>query len=243
MINFTNKIKNVSLIFTLLLFYIGSICPVYAQLARPQIMVGTQLPLQYSVGLHYPLTPAISARIQAGLLTKPYDWMLLKTMEGFGLNRNLSRTIESSLQNGFVATLGTNYHFNKNYVGVYGQYAHLRGESSLVEAASAYFDTDLSFLSPLGISLLELSAQSNLYNIGFLYGRRFTLANPRFAILAEAGLGKILGSANNFATNRPFIERILLVQQLYQKMDRDFKSAYLKYGFLPSINVYLTYQF
>jgi hypothetical protein len=168
---------------------------------------------------------------------------MLKAMEGFGLDKNLSRTIENSLQNGLMATLGANYHFGKNYLGVYGQYAHLKGETSLAEAASAYFGRDLSFLNPLGISILELSARSNLYNVGVIYGRRFTLPNPRFEILAEAGFGKILGSSNKFATNQMLIERIALVQQLYKQMDKDFNSAYWKHGFLPSINVYLTYQF
>jgi hypothetical protein len=235
--------KNAISILTVSLVYILSNFPVAAQEVGPSAMIGTQFPLQYTIGFNYPISPKISARAQIGLLTKPYDRIVLKAMESFGLEKKLSRTIESSLQNGLMATLGANYHFGKNYVGLYGQYAHLKGETNLAEAASAYFGRDLSFLNPFGISLLELSTSSNLYNIGLLYGRRFILPNPRFEILAEAGFGKILGSSNKFTSNQAFIERIPVVQQLYATMDRDFNSAYWKHGFLPSINIYLTYHF
>ncbi len=140
-------------------------------------------------------------------------------------------------------TLGGNYHFGKNYVGIYGQYANLKGEASLQDAASAYFNRDLSFLSPFGINILEISAVSNLTNLGLLYGRRFVLPDPRFEILAEAGFAKIIGSSNSFSTNQALIERVPLVQQLYRNLDYDFSQAYRKYGYLPTINVYITYHF
>jgi hypothetical protein len=140
-------------------------------------------------------------------------------------------------------TLGGNYHFGKNYIGLFGQYARLKGSISLENAASAYFNTDLSFLSPFGISLLEVSAKSNITNIGLLYGRRFILPNPRFEILAEAGFAKIIGSNNQFSSNQRLVEQIPLVRQLYRNLEGDFSDAYRKYGYVPTINVYLNYHF
>jgi hypothetical protein len=209
----------------------------------PSIMLGTQIPLQYSIGVNYHFSPVISARAQFGLLTKPYDRMVLATMEQFGLEKSLSRLIERSLNNGLMYTLGGNYHFGKNYVGIYGQYARLSGNISLEDAASAYFDRDLSFLSPFGVSLLELSVKSNINNIGLMYGRRFVLPNPRFEILAEAGIAKVIGSNNQFSTNQRLLEQVPLVRQLYNNLGADFANAYRRYGYLPSLNVYINYHF
>jgi hypothetical protein len=209
----------------------------------PSIMVGTQIPLQYSVGVNYHFSPLISARAQFGLLTKPYDRMVLAIMEQFGLEKSTSRLIERSLNNGLMYTLGGNYHFGKNYAGIYGQHARLSGNISLEDAASAYFDRDLSFLSPFGVSLLEVSAKSNITNIGFLYGRRFTLPNPRFEILAEAGIAKIIGSSNQFSSNQRLLEQVPLVKQLYRNLDADFADAYRRYGYLPTLNIYVNYHF
>jgi len=155
----------------------------------------------------------------------------------------MSDLIERSLDHGLMLTLGGNYHFGKNYLGLYGQYAQLRGESSLEQVASTYFDRDLSFLSPFGLSLLEISAKSNLSNLGIVYGRRFTLPNPKFEILAEASIGKIIGSTSDFSTNQSLLERRPLVKQLYRNLEGDFREAYRKYGYLPSINVYINYYF
>jgi hypothetical protein len=205
-------------------------------------MIGTQFPLQYSAGFNYHFTPALSARFQAGLVTKPYDRFILRMMEWYGLNHTLSRTIENSLQVGSMFSAGTNYHFGKNYAGIYGQFAHLKGQTSLAEVLETYLNRDIPFLG-INIPLLELSARSNLYNIGIVYGRRFVLPNPRFEIYTEAGIAKIISSGNRFSSSSDLLERLGVVQQLYSNLDNDFRSAYRRYGYLPSVSVYLVYKF
>jgi hypothetical protein len=169
--------------------------------------------------------------------------MVLGIMENFGLEKKLGQLIERSLDHGLMFTLGGNYHIGKNYIGIYGQHARLKGDISLENAASAYFDRDLSFLSPLGMSLLEVSARSNIYNVGILYGRKIILPNPRFEILAEAGIAKILASNNHFSTNQRLVEQLPMVKQVYRNLDRDFREAYWQYGYIPTINFYLNYHF
>ena len=215
----------------------------YSRDTGPSILIGTQVPLQYTVGFSYHFSPVISARAQVGLLTKPYDRMVLGIMEQFGLEKPISRLIERSLDHGLMYTLGGNYHFGKNYIGLFGQHAQLKGNISLENAASTYFDRDLSFLSPFGVSLLEISAKSNITNIGLIYGRRFVLPNPRFEILAEAGVAKVIGSNNQFSSNQRLLEQVPLVKQLYRNLASDFSDAYRKNGYLPSINIYLNYHF
>lgn len=209
----------------------------------PSVFIGTQFPLQYTAGINYHFTPAISARAQVGLLTKPYDWLVLKTMERFGLEESKSRLIERALDHGLLFSVGANYHLGKNHIGIYGQYSQLRGSITLEEALGAYLNTDVSFLDPLGFSLLELSAKSSLVNLGVLYGRKFVLPNPKFEIVAEAGIARVITSTNTFESNQGLLERLPVVQQLYTRLDNDFSNAYRKYGYLPTINLYLNYRF
>jgi hypothetical protein len=229
----------------LVLLLIGNVLSyseAYAQVNRPTIIAGTQIPLQYNAGLQYRFTPTLSGRVQLGIFTKPYDQLLVSTMQIFGLEKNLGRLIENSLEMGFTANLGANYHFGKNYVGINTQLVRLQGSTSLANALSVYFNDDFSFLAPGGQSLLDVSARSNLFNLGLLYGRRFTLPNPRFAILAEGGLAKIMASHNRFSLGNDFLESIPLVQELYSNLDADFRRAYWRHGFIPTLSIYLTYQ-
>jgi len=47
---------------------------------NPSIFIGTQFPLQYTLGFNYHFNPAISVRAQVGLLIKPYDKIVLETI-------------------------------------------------------------------------------------------------------------------------------------------------------------------
>jgi hypothetical protein len=227
----------------LLVFSVHSFTHSIAQDKGPSVMIGTQIPLQYTLGFNYHFSPAISARAQLGILNKPYDKLVLSIMEQFGLEKPIGRLIEKSLNHGLMYTLGVNYHFGKNYVGLFGQHTQLKGKITIEEAASAYFERDLSFLNPFGFSLLEVSARSNTTNIGVLYGRRFTFPDPRFEILAEAGIAKIISTTNYFSTSNRLLEQVPRVKEVYRNLSVDFKEAYRRYGYLPTINVYLNYHF
>lgn len=236
------RCRKIALLF-LTLLGTGFLSHLQAQDIGPSVFIGTQFPLQYTAGINYHFMPSLSARAQIGLLTRPYDWLVLKTMQGLGLDDSKARLIERALDHGLLFSGGVNYHFGKNYVGVYGQYTQLKGSITLNEALSAYFNTDLSFLNPFGFSVTELSADSYLTNLGILYGRRFVLPNPKFEIIAEAGIARIISSRNSFKSNQGLLERLPVVQQVYSRLDNDFSDAYRRYGYLPTVNIYLNYRF
>src|SRR5688500_13735424 len=84
--------------FTLLALLLGNtFVSAQTEDLSPSIFIGTQFPLQYNVGFNYHFSQAISARAQVGLLTKPYDRIVIETMEWFGLNQSMSKLIERSL--------------------------------------------------------------------------------------------------------------------------------------------------
>ena len=205
--------------------------------------IGTQIPLQYTAGYAYRFSNRLSGRVQLGVLTKPYDQFIRNAMEAFGLDQELGRVIEKSFRGGTLLGAGANYHFGKNYAGVYGQYLHLRsGGVSPADALGIYFKQDFSGFDPRGVPNFVFSMQSNLFQVGALYGRQFQLPHPRWRVDAELSLAKVVASKSTFASNRPIIDRTGLAQSLYQTLNREVGAAYRQHGWLPTINVYLVYQ-
>jgi len=207
------------------------------------LFIGTQIPLQYTVGYNYRFSQPLSARIQVGLLTKPYDRFILNFMEAFGLDKELSRVIEKSFRGGTFLGAGLNYHFGKSYAGLYGHYLRLRsGGVTPADALGIYFNRDFSGFDPQGLPNFEFSMQSNLFQLGALYGRQFQLPHPRWRIDAELSVAKVIASSSTFASNRPSVDRTGLATSLYQILNREVGKAYRQHGWLPTINLYLVYQ-
>ncbi len=205
--------------------------------------IGSQIPLQYSAGYAYRFSNYFSARVQFGVLTKPYDQFIRSSMEAFGMSKELGRVIAKSFRGGSILGAGANYHFSKNYAGLYGQYIHLRsGGVTPADALGIYFKRDFSSFDPKGLPNFEFSMQSNLFQLGALYGRQFYLPHPRWRIDAEISVAKVLGSTSTFASNRPAVDRTALAKSLYQALDREVGEAYQQHGWLPTINLYLVYQ-
>lgn len=220
-----------------------SLSPETRTFSSHSIFIGTQIPLQYTVGYAYRFSDRFSARVQLGILTKPYDRFIRGSMEAFGLKKELGRVIAKSFQGGTIMGTGANYHFGKSYVGLYGQYIHLQsGGVTPADALGIYFNRDFSSFDPKGLPAFQFSMQSNLFQLGALYGRQFKLKNPRWRIDAELSLAKVITSTSTFSSNRPGVDRTGLVKSLYRALDREVGEAYQQHGWLPTINVYLVYQ-
>ncbi|RDC58824.1 hypothetical protein [Adhaeribacter pallidiroseus] len=205
--------------------------------------IGTQIPLQYNVGYSYRFPHRFAARLQVGVLTKPYDRFIRSSMEAFGLDKELGRVIAKSFRGGTLLSLSANYHFPKSYTGLYGQYIHLQsGGVTPADALGIYFKRDFSGFDPQGLPAFAFAMQSNLYLLGALYGRQFPLPNPRWRIDGELSLAKVITSSSSFSSNRPGIDRTVLAKGLYQVLDREVGAAYQQHGWLPTLNVYLVYQ-
>ena len=214
-----------------------------ATASHHQFFVGTQIPLQYTAGYAYQFNNRFSARAQVGVLTKPYDQYIVRLMEAFGMEKNLGRVIERSFRSGTLLGLGVNYHAGKNYAGLSGQYINLRGAGiTPADGLGIFFKQDFSGFGLSSLPAFEFTMQSNLFNLGVLYGRQIPLPNPRWRIDAEVGVAKVVASGNTFASNRPLIDRTGLTQGLYRELDRQLKKSYWQYGWLPTVSVYLVYQ-
>ena len=211
--------------------------------SKGHVFIGTQIPLQFTAGYGYQFNQRFSARAQGGLITKPYDGFIVDALEAFGMDKYLAAVIRKAFQNGTVAGIGGNYHFGQNYVGVYAQYMHLKGGGiTPADALSVYYKKDFSAFDLLGLPVFEFAMQSNLFNTGALLGHQFQLRNPRFAINVEGGFSKIVASKNSFSSNRPLVDQTSFAKNLYGELDQEIRKAYWKHGFIPTVNLYLSYQ-
>lgn len=210
---------------------------------KSHVFIGTQIPLQFTAGLEHRFSNKISAQAQVGIITRPYSGFIVDAMETFGMDKKLSQVIKKAFRSGTVIGIGPNYHFGRNYVGIYGQYMHLKGGGiTPADALSVYFKKDFTEFNLTGIPLFEFSMQLNAVNAGALFGHEFRLRNPRLSLRGEAGLSKIVASKNSFVSNRTLIDQTAFAQTLYKEMDREMRDAFWKYGFIPTINLYLAYQ-
>ena len=67
---------------------------------RHTVFAGVQLPLSYTAGYQLQVSRRFSARVQGGLIVPPFDRYTLKTLEGFGLDRQLGDAIYRSFRRG-----------------------------------------------------------------------------------------------------------------------------------------------
>ena len=212
--------------------------------AKSSFFIGTQIPVQFTAGFEQGFGSRLSVRLQAGFISKPYSGFIVDAMQAFGMNKYLARVIKKAFQSGSVFSIGPNYHFGKNYVGVYGQYLHLTGGGiTPADALSIYFKKDFTQFDITGLPAFQFSMQSNIFNVGALFGHQFQLGNPHLSLNGEVGFAKIVASENTFSSNRTLIDQTSLARNLYSEIDQSIRKDYVKYGYIPTINVYLVFRF
>lgn len=220
------------------LILMGSSLSLFAQ---HKIKLGSQIPIQYAIQYDYQFHPKWSANAQIGVLTKPYDDVILNVLGVLGVEQEIVNVLNSAFKLGVVAQLGSNYHFGKNYVGALGSWIHLNAADTPVSAVEAAFNVSVasyptrprqSNLNPVSLTLA-----SDLYNVGILYGRRFTFANPKIELHTEFSFAKTIASSSYVESTQRALESLSTI------VDAELKTTYLDYGFLPSINVFFVYKF
>lgn len=205
------------------------------------VFVGTQIPLQYSIGYSYQISPKFSSSLQLGLLTKPYDKIILNILDAMGTDDALTNTIGESFSYGLLVQPTVYWHWNeKYYIGVYGQWTYLRENDAPKDVIEAYYGTDIDTAPSKRNrqrSGNSLTLESNLYNLGLLVGRSFFFKNPRLQLRIELATAKTLTSSSQISSEARDLST------LSEKVDVILGDYYWNYGYIPTLNVYLVYQF
>ena len=211
---------------------------------RHTVFAGVQLPLSYTAGYQAQFSRRFSARVQGGLIVPPFDRYTLKTLEGFGLDQQLSRGIDRAFRRGTSVSVGVNVHADSPwYAGVFGQYVNLKsGAITPADALGVLFKRDFSALGPLASPALVFNMQTNLGIGGLRVGRAFRFSDSRFGLNLEASLSKIFTTRSTFSSNRSLVDGLGVTQRLYADLDQEIDTSLRKHGYLPTLDVLLTYR-
>ena len=236
MIDWTKKVS-IFLCF-LIFFYCSSRGQESGKSVRHYFKAGFEIPLQYALQYEMRAGNRFSVNAQFGVLTNPHNDVILFTLESFGVDEKTISLIENAFQFGLVVDLGGNYHFEKNYLGVYGQWINLTAADTPFELVESYFG--ISFPTPpfLPGFIPEVSLQSELFQLGLLYGRRFSFKNyPAIEIHAEFAVSKNLASRSKLSSDN--VEMDFVNNQVDNELDDIFSN----YAYIPTINIFFVYQF
>ena len=208
------------------------------------VFVGLQAPLNYTVGYRLQVNRRFSVQAQGGLIAAPFDRYTLKLLEGFGLDPTLSQVIDRSFRQGSSASLGITVHTNSSWYGtLFGQYIHFSaGPITPADGLGVYFKRDFSGFGLLDSPAFVFNLQSNLWITGIRLGRSFRFGNSRFGLNTELSLAKIVTTQNAFSSNRSGIDGLAVTQRLYTSLDDEIATKLRQHGFLPTLNVLLTYR-
>ncbi len=217
-----------------------------AQISKSSFLIGTDFPSQYTAGYNVAYN-RFNTQFQAGLLTTPYNNIVLGIIENFGANPNIVEIVRESYKKGLIFTLKQQYHFDKMYFGIYGQHLTLNADAIPLDIVQDYYNINLTsywasipFFSTLlnyGDEITKIQLESKMWQGGILVGRRFPFSNPSFEFRAEFSVSKNFASNNTFTSQTPYPE------SLYQLIDEDIQETYKKYAYIPSLNFYLMYRF
>ena len=210
------------------------------QAQQLKVSAGTQVPVQYAVGIQYRPFPSFSAQAGLGVITRPYDGMILQFLEWFNTDQEYLRMIEGAFEAGGSADLRLQGHLGNWYLGAYAQYITLRAADRPLDLIENYYNIDLDGFPEfrrLNITSNEVQLKSELFQLGVAAGREFHFASPRWGMFLEVSVSKNIASRNRGYANGKEMRTLTVL------IDDELDPVYRAYAYIPSVNVGVTYRF
>ena len=104
-----------------------------------------------------------------------------------------------------------------------------------MDAIESYYGVSFPFRPRIGYQY-DLTLTSGLHNAGIKIGRKFFLKNPSFEIRTEFDFAKTFASKSKLTADEGDVSRIS------DEIDKELNDYYLKYGYLPALNIRLIYH-
>lgn len=203
---------------------------VYSQ--KMHLIVGTSLPVFYGIGVEGYFSPHIALRGEAGVLTTPYDVIILEVLKAFDTDELLLTTIGNAFSFGTNLQAVFNWHFRKNYIGATYSYLSLKAEDRPADIFQNYFGISMPVRRQTSLIL-----DCGLHNGGLLYGRKFQLKKPGFSVNLELSIQKTFSSTSKLggSSGNEFT-------RLSNAIDNELSQYFIGYGYIPGINIFLVYR-
>lgn len=211
------------------------------------VKVGTQIPYQFNVDLAYNFSKRVSAELEIGVIPTSFGKIITANMGELGMNADRLTLIEGFFTTGQVLGLGINYRFNDHaYVKLMGQMVDMTPQGIDMNLFNTIYDVSFAEYEQMNdaneLVPLQLMIKSRLYNMSIFYGRKLFDITERLSLYSELGLVKPIKVNNYFwpqnyrlSEVQPFLEKI-------ESANKDLQDQFLKYTFIPTVNIYLYYR-
>lgn len=206
-----------------------------AQNEKPIILeFGTEFPLNYSIGFGADIYNNVQFALRTGILAKPYDAIILNTLNLFGVEESYTNTIGDSFTYGIVLKGGLNYKFAGFYVGAFYSFFRLNAADVPTDLLNNFYGINLPISSTL--DFIEYHLRSNLHNLGVSVGKSFPI-NDQFSIGGECSMAKTVASKSGVSSNFD-PDMVMATGIIHNELNPLFK----KHGYLPSLNIFIRFK-
>jgi hypothetical protein len=173
-------------------------------------------------------------------LTQPNSDIIIEVLDQLGTDAETVELISETFKFGWVAELGVNYNFRKNYIGLFTQGIWLKAADTPTAIVESYFNVDVSTYpvkrGRTGAADVTVLLQSRLWQAGLLYGRRFGKAEKKISWGMEAAFSVNVASRSSISSETYTLESLSAV------VDQELDYYYSNYALVPSVCVYMAYK-
>ena len=221
--------KNLLLIFLLcwLTFF-------QAKTQQTNVFIGTQIPVCYSLGIEKGFSDLVALSLQGGILTSPYDKIILNILKSFGTEDVLVNTVGEAFSHGLVIQVTPTVQTKRWYGGPFYSFFSLVAKDAPADLIENYYGVDIP--DRIQSRTRELILTSNLHNAGILIGRKFDL-KTKLELRTEISFAKTFNSSSKLSTANYDFENIST------SIDEELSKYYKDFGYIPSLNLFLAYKF
>jgi hypothetical protein len=209
-----------------ILLFTAILCYFSGASQEVRISLGTEFPLQHYIGINYQHNQKLSADLSFGIVDSPYNDELYDWIRVPSKHQARKDFLQALTDDGSVFGFGVNFHHNKWYFGVHGQFIKLNASGSYDEILSSdlvqeeftseekmVLDSVLTILrSPFGGLILNLnnrvSMETSLFQLGIKVGRRFQFNNPKLSMNVELGITANVNAKTKTTYDRSLYSRV-----------------------------------
>jgi len=173
---------------------------------------GTDIPMQYLLGLNYQQGKFASVEMSLGYVGYPYNGDLYRVIRVPEKHQARKEFLMETTDDGWVWGMGVNGHYKKWYGGVFFQrlelhasasYRYILGSDLFQQEigpedrilVNAFLDQNIDIAGVAGVNLDDLMRLNTVaWQGGIKIGRRFFFKNRRWEFRAELGLSMNLSS-------------------------------------------------
>ena len=200
------------------------------------ISAGTDIPLQYKIGYRFQVNDNFSLNANAGVLTSPYNDIILNIIASFGASENTINTIDEIFRFGVIYEIGAGYHLNNWIFQPRFQIIDLSAATTSQQDVERIIRQGLP-VRRIGSGNNDLELKSTLYQIGFEVAREFPLENE------NSGIRVGFSGSFNIGSTSTLSSQVRSLEAASRLLNEELQETYRSYAIPLSLNVAYVFGF